>query len=387
MSSIGAVDRLCLVKYVFPNERLPEWVRFMLQNERDCRVLADLCPLFKGKITNKVGASYQVQLNVFEYYMFWFAYYPVCKGNSENCDAVKVRRSKRFRLENWGYSIPGFGSNVKRGREEKSGCSLYVQILYAYLNAYVPVSDLTAHQPYRSSLLHYMPGYDASVLEHAEFLVYTLVHFWLVDNDFSPLPVNVCKSFGVNFPFRSVLGETPPTPGLGEVVDVFVKYLNLSSTAISNGSDKVESTESPRWRVSGSVDVKSRDVGFRTVGTWNSWIQRPLYRFILRTFIYCPMETSIKNVSQVFSLWINYIEPWTVRLEDFAGLDANAGISSNNNKNENTRSPSCGYSSSWQGYVLINYMFYSSLVMHFFGFAHKFVHTDTEVIMQMVSKV
>lgn len=387
MSSISAVDRLSLVKYVFPIERLPEWVRFMLQSERDCRILADLCPLFKGRVSNKGGSSYQVQLNVFEYYMFWFAYYPVCKGNSENCDAVKVRRSRRFRLENWAYSIPVFANNTKRGREQKSGCSLYIQILYAYLHAFVPVSDITAHQPYRSSLLHYSSGYDASVLEHAEFLVFTLIHFWLVDNDFSPFPVNVCKSFGVNFPFRSVLGETPPTAGLGEIVNIFVKYLNLSSRACTDGSEKVESTESPRWRVSGPVDVvKSRDVGFYSVGSWNSWIQRPLYRFILRTFIFCPMETSIKNASQVFSLWINYIAPWTISLEDFAGLDANVGISSNDTK-EDTQSLSCGYSTSWQGFVLINYLFYSSLVMHFFGFAHKFIHTDAEVIVQMVSKV
>lgn len=72
----------------------------MLQNERDCRVLADLCPLFKGRIKeDSIKGSFQVQLNVFEYYIFWFAYYSVCRGNSENSDTVRVRRSRKFRLE------------------------------------------------------------------------------------------------------------------------------------------------------------------------------------------------------------------------------------------------------------------------------------------------
>lgn len=59
---------------------------------------------------------------------------------------------------------------------------------------------------------------------------------------------------------------------------------------------------------------------------------------------------------------------------------------SNGAKTE-AQSPSIGYSSSWQGFVLINYQYYSSLVVHFLRFAHKFVHTDTEAIVQMVSKV
>ncbi|CAK9173269.1 unnamed protein product [Ilex paraguariensis] len=394
MSSMSAVDRLSLVKYVFPIERLPEWVRNMLQNERDYSVLADLCSLFKGRVKEDSvkGSSFQVQLNVFEYYMFWYAYYPVCRGNYESCGAVRVQRSRRFRLENWTHSIPVF-SSAKRGTERKVECNLYTRLLYAYLHAFVPACDLNAHPPYRSSLLHYSSGYDSLVLERAGFFVSTLIHFWLVNNDFSPLAVATCKSFGVTFPFRSVLGETPPTSGLGEVVNVFVKYLNFSMVTFADGSDHVKYSESPRWRISGSVDfMKSKDAtsgtfGVHSVSSWNSWIQRPLYRYVLRAFLFCPVQTSIKNASQVFSVWINYMEPWAISLEDFVELAANEGISRKNMTMETSRSPSRGYSSSWQGFVLANYLFYSSLVMHFVGFAHKFLHTDAEVIVQMVSKV
>ncbi|KAL0297902.1 UNVERIFIED_CONTAM: Eukaryotic translation initiation factor 5A-2, partial [Sesamum calycinum] len=354
LSSISGIDRLSLVKYVFPTERLPEWVRYMLQNERDCRVLTDLCPLFKNKIKEDSikGSSYQVGELV---------------------------------LLNSGLS------SAKREIEKKTEGNLFIRLLYVYLHSFVPVQDLNVHQPYRSSLLHYSPGYDGSAIERAEFVINTMIHFWLVDNDFSPLPAGLCKAFGVTFPFRSVLGETPPTSGLGDVINVFVKYLNLSSLAAMKGSNQIEYGGSPGWRVSGSFDVvKSRDapLNIHSVGSWNLLIQRPLYRFILRTFLFCPVETSIKNVaSQAFSIWVNYMEPWSISFEEFADLNEAMGLPNGSSANSVSKSSSLGYSSMWQGFILDNYLFYSSLVMHFIGFAHKFLHTDAEVIVQMVSKV
>ncbi|GFP94158.1 hypothetical protein PHJA_001560300 [Phtheirospermum japonicum] len=306
LSSISGIDRLSLVKYVFPTERLPEWVRYMLQKQQDCRVLTDLCPLFKNRIKEDPikGSSYQVQLNVFEYYLFWFAYYPVCRGNSEGLETVKVHRTKKFRLENWSYSIPSLTS-TKRETEKKTEGNLYIRLLYVYLHSFVLVQDSNVHQPYRSSLLHYSPGYDSSALERAEFVVNTMAHFWLVDNDFSPLPVGLSNAFGVTFPFRFVLGETPPTSGLGDVINVFIKYFNMSSLAAMEEPNQIEHIQNPGWGVSGLFDdIKSRDAALsaHSIGPWNLLIQ-------------------------------------------------------------------------------------SSLVLHFIGFAHKFLHTDTEVIVQMVAKV
>lgn len=392
MTSVTAVDRLSLVKYVFPIERLPEWVRLTLQNARECAVLSDLCPLFKGRL--KDGVPFQVQLNILEYYLFWFAYYPVCKGSCANRTRVGASTSKRYRLESWACKkIPVFGNSSKpRGNEQKNNDSdnLYIRLLHAYLRFFVPLSDLNAHSPYRSSLLHYSSSYNSSVLENAEFFVHTLIHFWIVDNDFSPLSVKLCKSFGVVLPLRSILAELPPTSGLGEVVNVFVKYLNSSLVPNAvDGCDQVELFKTTTWRGIGSVDLKSKEMfsGMGSIGYWNSCIQRPLYRYILRTFMFCPVETSVKSVSQVFSLWVNYMEPWAVRLDEIPEFDVNAdSLKRDSMKAVNISQPH-EYSSSWQGFVLSNYLFYSSLVMHFIGFAHKFIHTDPEVIVQMVSKV
>ncbi|GER25700.1 sphingomyelin phosphodiesterase 4 [Striga asiatica] len=389
LSSVSGIDRLSLVKYVFPTERLPEWVRYMLQKEQDYRALTDLCPLLKNRIKEDSlkGSSYQIQLNVFEYYMFWFAYFPLCRGNSEGTETVKVQRTKKFRLENWSYSIPGLAS-TKRETEKKTESNLYIRLLYVYLHSFVPVQDLNVQQPYRSSLLQYSSGYDSSSLERAEFVVNTMIHFWLVDNDFSPLPVSLSKAFGVTFPFKSVLGETPPTPGLGDVLNVFVKYLDMNSFSAMEGHNQVDYVRTLGWGVSGSFDaVRDSTLSSHTVGPRNMLIQRPLYRYILRTFLFCPVETSIKNASQAFSVWINYMEPWSINFEEFADLNQTLGLSTGSSANSASNSSSPGYSSSWQGFILANYLFYSSLVMHFIGFAHKFLHTDTEVIVQMVAKV
>ncbi|KAD4385033.1 hypothetical protein E3N88_25201 [Mikania micrantha] len=392
MTSVTAVDRLSLVKYVFPIERLPEWIRLTLQNGRHSGVLSDLCSLFKGRLIEE--ATFQVQLNILEYYLFWFVYYPVCKGSSDNHTIASSKVSKRFMLENWAYkSIPVFSNACKpRGNEPKNrdNGNLYIRLLHAYLRFFVPLSDLSAQSPYRSSLLHYATSYNSSVLENTEFFVQTLIHFWIVDNDFSPLPVKQCKSFGVVLPLRSVLAELPPTAGLGEVVNVFVKYLNSSLVPNSvEGCDQVEVSKVTTWRGNGSVDMKYRDMisSIGSIGYWNTCIQRPLYRYIFRTFLFCPVETSLKNVSQVFSLWVNYLEPWAVSLDDFPETCDNADSLKRDSTKEVNMSHPREYSSSWEGYVLSNYLFYSSLVMHFIGFAHKFIHTDPELIVQMVSKV
>ncbi|CAE6214063.1 unnamed protein product [Arabidopsis arenosa] len=389
MSSIFAVDKLALVKYVFPTERLPEYARFMLSSEKDRSALSNLCPFLKGKIEEDSlrGSLYEVRLNVFEYYMFWLSYYPVCRGNNESSAVNPIQKKKMFKLENWTL-IKGFPGSNKRDSDHKLECNLYIRLLYSYLKAFVPVFDLNAHQPYRSSLLHYGNGYDGSVMTRAEFLVNVFVHYWLVENDFSPFPVVTAKSFGVAPPFRSAVEEIPPTCGLEEVVKLLVKYLNLSWVTSGVGSESyIEYGESPRWKTptSGS-SFHVANLSIRPLTSWNTHLQRPLYRYILRSFLFCPIGSSVKNVSQVFSIWVTYLEPWMISLDDFSDLEA-ALNGSVVKKEESYESRVCGYTSLWQSYVISNYLYYSSLVMHFIGFAHKFLHTDPEIITQMVLKV
>ncbi|CAN0842365.1 hypothetical protein LINGRAHAP2_LOCUS3583 [Linum grandiflorum] len=386
--SISAVDRQSLVKYVFPVERLPDWARIVVSSDKDCQALNTVCPVFQGKVkeglSKGTSCCYQIQLNVFEYFVYWFAYYPICKANSENSGsmtAATAKSKKMSKLENWTSSISRM-SHAKRGNEQKLECDLYVRLLYAYLRAFVPVRDLDIHQPYRSSLLHYGYGNDGATMFRAEFFVDALVHYWLVDNDFSPLPVNLCKSVGLSLSLRSVFWETPPSSNVGEVVKLLVKYLNWSGGTAEEGIGRVDTSPNGGRLSPSSFHMKSSLV----VESWNSWIQRPLYRFILRTFLFCPMGTSMKNASQVFSVWVAYMEPWKIGMDDFAELDAIVGGSVKNSNGEDVKSRNFDIAL-WEGYVMSNYLYYSSLVMHFIGFAHKFLHTDPEMIVQMVLKV
>ncbi|XP_073002576.1 uncharacterized protein [Typha latifolia] len=385
LSSISAVDRHGLVKYVFPRERLPEWMRFALQTGH-----VDISPLFAGRVKeDNIQGSYQLQLGVFEYYIFWFAYYPVSRGDSEGPESGVIRKKRRFRLENWTSSLPVL-SATGRQPGQKPQCSLYLRLLYAYLQAFVPKGGglLQSCQPYRSSLLHYSGSGDGAAFFQAEFLVHTFVHFWMVDNDFSPLPVAFCRSFGVSFPFKAVFGEIPPTPGLGDMVKLLVMYLNCNKNSPDEVNEQKMFTKSPVMK----DIVRSRAAMFsceNSVGSWNSVIQRPLYRYILRTFLFCPMGASFKNAAQVFSVWIMYMAPWKTSKEDFVEFDAPPGVQ--NQENKDTGMEGCQiesvYTLAWQSYVLSNYLFYSSLVVHFLGFAHKFLHTNVESVIQMVSKV
>ncbi|KAL2321550.1 hypothetical protein Fmac_025929 [Flemingia macrophylla] len=371
-AAIAAVDRLSLVKYLFPAERLPQWTRSLVISGEasDSRQLSDLCPaLFKPSPCSPS----QIQLNVFEYFFFWLAYYPVSRAISQSPVHASVKRAKKFRLEDWAWasSIPGFSASKRAHHGTSPACDLYTRLLRAYLRAFVPSYHLAAHHPYRTSILHYASGYDASVAARAEFVVHTLVHFWLVDNDFSPLP----RSLGVSFP----AGEAPRPPGLAEVVGLFVGYLNLSTVAAFRGGGG--DGGSPRWR---SVEgAKGKDLGgVRSLGCWNFCVQRPLYRFLLRTFLFCPMAASVKNVSQVLSVWVGYLEPWRMNGDEFSDVDAVDG-----EKKENSVAAGGGFTPRWQDYVLSNYLYYSSLVMHFIGFSHRFLHSDVEVVVQMVLKV
>jgi Mitochondrial-associated sphingomyelin phosphodiesterase len=353
--SISSVDKEALVRYIFPIERLPEWMRYVLQSAISSEVLALVSPLFFSRVKeDELQNSKQIQLNIFEYYIFWFAYYPVSRGTAEVSHSVSVRATRKSRLENWVSSIPVI-STTGRKPGQKPESSLYLRLLYSYLKTFVPKIGSGLFMPYRSSMLNYSVTDDDSAYLQAEFVVQTFMQFWMVDNDFSPLPLQVVRFLELSFPYQ-VLG-TVPTPGLGDVLKLLVKYLHCYPSA-------------PEMENACMMFDKS--------------LQRPLYRFILRSFLYCPIGASIKNSVQVFYLWMTYIEPWNMSKEDFSELES---TKEQRDEGKEISHIEKGYTVAWRGYVLDNYLFYSLMVVHFLGFAHKFIHADVESVIKMVSEV
>lgn len=356
-SSISSVDQDALLKYIFPLERLPEWMRYVLQSSISSEVLASVSPIFSSRIKeDELLNLKQVQLNIFEYYIFWFAYYPVSRGIADVSNSGSGRATRKSRLENWVSSIPVI-SNTGRKPGQKPESSLYLRLLYSYLKAFVPKFGSGSFMPYRSSMLNYSITDDESAYIKAEFVVQTFVQFWMVDNDFSPLPVPVVQSLGLTLPYQSMVGTAPPTPGLGGVLKLLVNYLHCYPSA-------------PEDENAHKMFGKS--------------LQRPLYRFIMRSFLYCPVGASIKNSVQVFSLWMTYIEPWNISKEVFSELES---IKEQRDEGMERNNREMRYTVAWRGYILENYLFYSSMVVHFLGFAHKFIHADVGSVIKMVSEV
>jgi sphingomyelin phosphodiesterase 4 len=372
LAAAAAADRLALIRFVFPSERLPDWLRLALASPAPAHPAS---PLLSARVAS------ELHLSVFEYYLFWFAYYPVSSASPAAASASTSNPGlrSRSRLESW---VSTLATTATRKPGHKPQSSLYLKLLYAYLTDFVPARTPLGRVVVGAGTLLHRAANDGVVdaaesFARAQFLLHTLVQFWLVGDDFSSLPVQACHALGLRLPSRAraELSERPPSPGLGDAVKLLVMYLNhCDGRALVDGDSRVPSEGFPVWN--GALDTQ--------VAFWNPLIQRPLYRFVLRTFLFCPIGAAIKNAMQVFSVWLAYMEPWKVTQQE---LDGYGKQQMQTVEEQELQKPNMVYSSSWKTYVLSNYLFYSSMVVHFLGFAHKFIHSDVASVLLMVDKV
>ncbi|KAH9300501.1 hypothetical protein KI387_012084, partial [Taxus chinensis] len=435
--SMLAADEQNLVRYIFPSERLPAWIRPILRSDRGVYVLSELCPaLFKGRLKED-GANgaelFQVQLNIFEYFMFWFAYYAVCKDNSNETEIESNefskfggRRVSKFR---WTPSLPGLYPSHGRGSLGKLNSRPYWHLANLYLQAFVPISDLDSSAlPFGASpspYLHHLFAEGRSVFSRAEFVVNTFVQFWLVDGDSSPIPLPICQSLNISLPFDSgCCRYVPPSADHIDAIKILVNYFNISLQA---PQDEINPFQSDlKWRRASQTDIVVPGSFASSSGTagvltpWSQLLQRPLYRFISRAFLYWPIGASVKKLAFIIDLWLDYLEPWNGVIErqpmlvsedvyfeaenkmlrdparalsPLSGallLKQKAGTGSGGSpvgKSMDENKDDSRYNEQWQNYVLANYPFYTTLFVHFLAFANKFVHIDTEAVLQMTHKV
>uniref|UniRef100_A0A0A9FY41 Uncharacterized protein n=1 Tax=Arundo donax TaxID=35708 RepID=A0A0A9FY41_ARUDO len=83
-----------------------------------------------------------------------------------------------------------------------------------------------------------------------------------------------------------------------------------------------------------------------------------------------------------------YMEPWKVQQEDFDDYYLSPPVVRKVHRIGAGKMQRCVavYSPAWQDYVFANSLFYSSMVVHFLGFAHKFIHSDVASVLRMTSK-
>lgn len=434
-SSLLAVDKENFVRYVFPMERLPEWVRKLLSQEKGAQILCQVSALFKNRIMEDANGCMQVHLDVFEYYMFWFAYYAVCKDvNQPQAAAGGIRRRYtpsrsfqfRMQLENWASSIPRLSHSPQA---VGIGGSPYLQLLKLYLSHFVMLSRPTRGYPG-------LELGDGGSATHGDILIYTMIEFWLVDDDPSPLPLATRQSLGFQVGGTAPgLSYIPPGSDLTDSLKVLIKFLNSNfrlsigehSLANSSSSPVIDYSlnlrrklsESPSGHFSSPLSLSPSFGTSQFPSPSNAYLQalhRPLYRFLLRAFRQWPMGTPVRKIAQVVDVWVDYLEPWNTGLDaanareqaqqknvdSMGSRDSGPRLSPSLSLKKSNGGSGIGFTSSkaldrriaaesftelWQGYVLVNYLFYTSLVTTFLEFALRFVHLDPEAIFQMVFKV
>ncbi|KAG2501874.1 hypothetical protein HYH03_000372 [Edaphochlamys debaryana] len=138
-----------LVQYIFPTERLPAHTQELLKEPQGLgRRVLDSWPQYRGRIRQDAAGRPQVFLNVFEYFMFWTAFY-VLRGSSSDSGRADPRApSGSASASMMAGTMSGFRSmgsaivgGLLMGRPTGTLQSHpYYRLLRTYLDAFLPRS-------------------------------------------------------------------------------------------------------------------------------------------------------------------------------------------------------------------------------------------------------
>lgn len=318
----------------------------------------------------KVDASgaVQLQLDLFEYYVFWFSYYAVCKDNgfAQGLASGRPRsHSKPSQIRSLGHWVSGLHSPFHQGASA-SRHDLYLHLLNLYLRHFVQA----AHATSRFHMGHTSSSTDIS---RGDFLLLTFVEFWLRNDDPGPLPASMHASLGPPQLGGFNVGHVPPGIELSDALRLVIHHANSLLKASLEDQSCVLNSEDLQSLNTGSSIHFEYSLHLRV-------LQRPLYRFIRHTFLFWPSGTPVRQARHVFDVWLDYLQPWNCQVE------GKQGISKELNHSEDRKGTRL-YSARWQGYLTINYPFYTSLTVRFLEFALKFIHTDPEALLEMTNKI
>lgn len=370
--SLLALDREKAVQFVFPNERLPLRVRRVLLLDRGVTLLSQTSELFKNRMKVSNVGGLQLQLDLFEYYMFWFAYYAASSeddGSFQSVSAMKHNRPSPSRSFSYWVSSLHPTSSHHSTKRTSSCYALYLQLLHLYLTQFVQLEHFTG-------VLH-IPG--TTCLSHGGFLLLTVLEFWLMKDDTWPLQASQLGAVNTGFTHSGVeldavrLIVNHSNRLLKACLDLHYGAYeagNLVAAAGVPGCHSIlgsPSLFSPTRQLSpSSTDIPNVQL-----------LQRPLYRFISRAFVYWPAGISVKQAWYLVELWVDYMQPWMVDANEKSGA----------NVDDTLKYRGRGFSALWQGYVTRNYPFYTALVVHYLNFALKYVSSNLEPVLEMTTKV
>ena len=323
--AMRAADGDRLVQFAFPLERLPERTQRMLQTESGEAAL-NRSPPYAGCIKRDSAGKYQVHLGLYDYFMFWLAYFSMRPGGSRGSSSLSSMYgrssgpSSPFKSDLGKFGSASLGSTVLGGQWPSTPLTLSRQ------------STQRVH-PYRELLLKHMsfflPRELASVTDwskgttdvdsrQGEVLVSILSEFWM--------PVEEAQSTDVarhaSSPFRSF-------SSMGRVVDAAMRNAGMSSPRIV-GERPREMTRRYSYTPPATEHVnavtllvtylfaelpdrrKENPEAMKVIERARELIQRPLYCFLRDAFTQWPTESSM-TLSPIVTLWVCYLAPWCAK--------------------------------------------------------------------------
>ncbi|KAH7277142.1 hypothetical protein KP509_39G036000 [Ceratopteris richardii] len=366
-SSLLALDREKAVEFIFPNERLPGRIRRLLLLDRGATLVSQTSELLKNRMKISSVGGLQLQLNLFEYYFFWFAYYAASCEEFAPTQAIPALThnliSPGRSIRHW---VPTLHT-VSHHNSTKSAAShhgLYLQLLHAYLTQFV--------QLHHYSGMIYIPG--TNCLSQGGFLLLTLLEFWLMKDDPWPLQGSQLGIGNMGFTHSAV------------ELDAVRSVINHCNRLKISCNTYTEAYDDAHYTIPGSRSFLGSPLASPLtwhMGTSKGYVlnadllQKPLYRFLSRAFLYWPAGISVKQAWYLVEIWIDYMQPWKIDIgekqaEKFSDTSKFLGKE---------------FSVVWQGHVTRNYYYYTMMVVHFLNFALKYVRANLEPILDMTAKV
>lgn len=320
MRAMRAADADRLVQFAFPLERLPERTQRMLQTESGAAAL-NRAPPYAGCVKRDSAGKYQVHLGLYDYFIFWLAYFSMRPGGGGRGSMTYGRStapsSSPFKSDR-GYGASSSGTFLSgqwpttplMSRSSSAQVHPYHELLLAHLSYFLPREA--------ASSKNWSKGTNDSTganSRQGEVLVSILAEFWM--------PVEEAQSSDVarhaSSPFRSF-------NSMGRVVDVAMRNAGMTPPRSSERTlTRHYSYNPPATEHVNAVSLlvtylfaelsdrrKENADAMKVIDRARELIQRPLYGFLREAFTQWPTESST-NLSPIVTLWVCYCAPWCAK--------------------------------------------------------------------------
>jgi len=320
MLAMVAADSDKLVQFAFPVDRLPERTQRMLQTEAGAMTL-NRSPPYAGCIKRDSMGKYQVHLGLYQYFMFWTAYFAMRPGARRGHQSTIGMTTRTASLKSAG----GLGS----GSFGSPGG--------AFLVGQWPTTPLmhrsTAKKvhPYRELLLmhlrHFLPRAapekewsksDSGNTTHGELLVSILTEFWMPVDDSRAQSSDVTRT---SSSFRNL-------PSMSRVVDAAMRQSGMTPPRGAPESRRLYTYNPPAVDHVNAVtllitylfaELPDRNLEnmdeIKRLDNAREVVQRPLYYFLHDAFTQWPTE-SMTSLEPVVTLWVAYFAPWCAKFPE-----------------------------------------------------------------------